>query len=838
MRVSYNWLKTLVAIDRAPEAVAEGLTRAGVAVDAVTKRNPGLSGVIVAEVTDVNVHPERERLFVVTVRYVEHPKQKETPSEKRWVEKTVVTGARNVYVGKRYAYATVGAVLPGNITIQAQTFGGIRSEGMLTSAKELGLDDSHLSQEEREGLMYMDDDAPLGADIIDVLDLNDHVLELDLTPNRADCLNMIGVAYEVSAVFDRPLTIDEHAVPTFTDHDEPLAGWHVESEDLHLCPRYEGRLIEDVKPVPSPSWLKNRLLAAGIRPINVIVDVTNEIMLRYGQPLHAFDADSFPEQRVRVRRARAGETLITLDGKSRVLREEDVVITDGHVPVGLAGVMGGEASEVKDTTRRIFLEAALFDGTAIRKTAQAFDLRSEASKRFEKGLDPARLRQALDEAAYWIARLTGGQVVPGIARLEKEGPYPIREETVEITGERLQQLLGMELSSDVVADVFRRLRFPYQYDRRTDRWHISIPTRRADVRLPEDIVEEVARLVGYDTIPVTLATMSETSGGLTAPQKLRRKIIHLLSDLGLQETRTYVLGDEKKMRMVPWIAPIDRFLEVRDPLASQHRVLRRTLFPGLLLQAEYNQHHGEQHMRFFELGKVFEPSAQLHDDLPYEPYHVAALWHGGEAKDVHGTHAPYDFYTAKGVLETLLARLGLTLILEKDVFEGLHPGRSARIYVTPSKAVDGAQADSTLHRHLIGWIGELHPAVARSYDLERPVGWEIDVDELIKVLPEDRLYEPIPRFPSIRRDVSLMVDAHLTQQTVKNHILQSGAQYLKDVSIFDVYTGQGLPEGKKSLAYALYFQADNRTLLDEEVEEDVQKILAHLLRFDIRRREG
>ncbi|MDY0322774.1 MAG: phenylalanine--tRNA ligase subunit beta [Candidatus Carbobacillus sp.] len=833
MRVSYHWLKTLVEVDLAPEALAEGLTRAGVAVDAVIKRNPGLSGVIVAEVTDVKVHPERERLFVVTVRYIEHSNEKETSSEGRWIEKTVVTGARNVYVGKRYAYATVGAVLPGDVTIHAQTFGGIRSEGMLTSAKELGLDDSHLSPEEREGLMYMDDDAPLGADIIDVLDLNDQVLELDLTPNRADCLNMIGVAYEVSAVFDRPLKIDEHPVPVFADHEERLSGWQIDTEDLELCPRYEGRLIEGVKPMPSPSWLKNRLLAAGIRPINVIVDVTNEIMLRYGQPLHAFDADSFPEQRVLVRRARAGEMLTTLDGKVRVLREDDLVITDGHVPVGLAGVMGGETSEVKDTTRRIFLEAALFDGTTIRKTAQAFDLRSEASKRFEKGLDPARLRQALDEAAYWIARLTGGRVAAGIARMEKEGRYPIREETIEITSQRLQQLLGMELTAEMVADVFRRLRFPSQYDSVADKWRVTIPTRRADVRLPEDIVEEVARLVGYDNIPVTLATLPETSGGLTVPQKIRRKIIHFLSDLGLQETRTYVLGDEKKMKMLPSVSDQDRFLEVRDPLASQHRALRRSLFPGLLLQAEYNKHHGENHLRLFELGKIFEPSEHLYDTLPHEPYHLAALWHGGEEKQVFGKEAPYDFYTAKGVLEALMARLGFNLILEKGVFEGLHPGRSARVFVAPA-----LQTSSRSDRHMVGWIGEVHPAVARSYDLERPVGWEIDIDALIKVLPDDRLYEPITRFPSIRRDLSLFVDAHVEHQTVQEHIIESGAQYLKDVSIFDVYTGQGLPEGKKSLTYALYFQATNRTLLDEEVESDVQKILEHLQRFGMRRREG
>ncbi|PTQ57584.1 MAG: Phenylalanyl-tRNA synthetase beta chain [Candidatus Carbobacillus altaicus] len=835
MRVSYNWLKMLVRVDDlAPEVLAEGLTRAGVAVDAVVKRNPGIMGVIVAEVTEVKQHPERDRLHVATVRYPETPAHDEgSPDEVHWREKTVVTGARNVYPGKRYAYATVGAVLPGGVNIGVQTFGGIRSEGMLTSAKELGLDDAHLTAEEREGLMFMDDDAPLGADIIDVLDLNDRVLELDLTPNRADCLNMIGVAYEVSAVFDRPLAIEEPPVPAFSDHAQTLSGWSVHSDDLHLCPRYEGRLIEGVRPIPSPAWLKNRLLAAGIRPINVIVDVTNEIMLRYGQPLHAFDADTFREQRVVVRRARPGETLTTLDGKKRILREDDLVITDGHAPVGLAGVMGGASSEVKDTTRRIFLEAALFDGSTIRKTAQAFDLRSEASKRFEKGLDPSRLRQALDEAAYWIAKLTGGEVVPGIAHLSEEGPYPVREEKVEILGQRLQDLLGMALTSETVADVFRRLRFPAVYNPTEDRWRITVPTRRADIRLPEDIVEEVARLVGYDAIPVTLATLPETSGGLNTPQKIRRKIVHLLSDLGLLETRTYVLGDEKKMTMLPLLTDHDRFLRVRDPLAAQHQVLRRSLFPGLLIQAEYNKHHGEHHIRLFELGKVFEPSEQLYDTLPHEPYHLAALWHGGEEKHVHGKDAPDDFYTAKGVLKALISRLGLSLVLERAVFPGLHPGRSARIIVTSPLKEEASGTGRT-----IGWIGEVHPAVARSFDLERPVGWEIDVDALIEVLPDERLYEPIARFPSIRRDLSLLVDASLEHQTVEERIVRSGAAYLKDVQLFDVYTGQGLPSGKKSLAYALYFQAPDKTLQDEEVEAACQTILEHLERSGIKRREG
>ncbi|CAM3548661.1 phenylalanine--tRNA ligase subunit beta [Hydrogenibacillus schlegelii] len=840
MRVSWAWLSDWIDLSGVtPEELAERLTAAGVAVEAVHRRNPGVAGVVVGRVVDVRPHPEADRLKIAVV---------ETAAG--GPTRVVVTGAPNVAVGGRYPYATVGARLPGGVEIRPQAFRGVTSEGMLCSAEELGLETPLLPPEAREGLYRLPDEAPLGADVVSLLGLDDVVLELDLTPNRADCLSIVGVAREVAALLDRPLRATEvERAPEPGEGGSPSpttgAAFSVAVLDPALAPLYLGQVVDGLSVRPSPLWLQNRLLAAGIRPINTVVDVTNYVMLEYGQPLHAFDADRVGTGRIVVRRATAGETLVTLDGRERALSPDDLVITDGARPIGLAGVMGGENTEVVPSTRRVFLESALFDGTAIRRTAIRFDLRSEASRRFEKGVDPERVELALRRATALLGRLAGGRPVGGIVGVRDEAALRrYRPRTVRLSLERLNRHLGTALDRAAVEDVFRRLQFSTAVEEGPAGpvFRVTVPTRRMDVALQEDLIEEVARLIGYDRIPSTVPHLSETVGGRTSRREAERAIARLLQGLGLSEARTYVLVDGETVRRFPIFDAEDgrvgagvgasgggetgaggqrsgaEALAVLQPMHEGRTHLRRSLLPGLLEVAAHNRRHQVESGRFFEIGKVFHPRGS--GALPAEPVHVAALWFGLRPKAVAsgsavaGRGGAYDFYAAKGAVEAILERFGIAARFVPAALPGLHPGRTARI------EADGA---------VLGWVGELHPAAAKAYELSRPVAFELSLDRLLARRRPAIAYGAPPRYPGVRRDVSFWIDRAVPHEAVLETIRRAaagGPAPLEEAALFDVYEGPGAPEGRRSLAYALVFRHPERTLAEADVDESVRAIVA------------
>ncbi|MBE3595567.1 MAG: phenylalanine--tRNA ligase subunit beta [Hydrogenibacillus sp.] len=868
MRVSWQWLSEWIDLgDMTPEALAERLTAAGVAVEQIIRRGEGIAGVLVARVLDVRAHPNADRLKVVTVETAFGG-----PTH------TVVTGAPDVEAGAFYPYAAPGARLAGGVRIERQAFRGVVSEGMLCSAEELGMEVHLLSAEARSGLYRLPDDAPLGADAVGYLGLDDVVLELDLTPNRADCLSIIGVAYEAAAILDRPLRrAPEAAVgaPTGTEKapGAPAVGeaakdgggasaFAVTVEDDDLCPLYLGQIISGIVHRPAPQWMQNRLLASGIRPINAVVDVTNYVMLEYGQPLHAFDADRIGTERIVVRRAKEGETLTTLDGKERLLTADDLVITDGVRPIGLAGVMGGEHTEVTPETRRIFLESAYFAGPAIRRTAVRFDLRSEASRRFEKGVDPLRVLSALKRAAELIAALAGGRVEGGVVGRQSERAAALfAPRRVEITRSAINARLGTALTQDEVLDVFRRLGFPYsvavaeatvdaesggeRLANSEERVIVTVPTRRGDIAIAEDLIEEVARLVGYEAIPSTAPKLPETVGGRPPLVGARRSVAEHLAALGLHEVHTYVLVSEDDDRRFPrFDARTASALSVRQPMNAARRSLRRSLMPGLLEVAAYNRRHRVDSGRFFEIGKVFHP---VSDEAPYgtlpdEPLHVAAVFYGHRPPVVGGRMrggaseaGAYDYYAAKGVVEALLARYGLKAdFVPAADLPGLHPSRAARVVLAGETACapsrDGAQANGE-PPVVLGWVGELNPSVAEAYELTRPAAFELSLTRLIAHRPPSAVYSAPPRFPGVRRDISFWIDRSITHADVLQVIRSAAEQLtipLTDVVLFDVYEGDKSPSGKKSMAYALTFRHPERTLLEEEADAATSHIVRTL----------
>ncbi|RKQ84612.1 phenylalanine--tRNA ligase subunit beta [Brockia lithotrophica] len=814
MRVSLSWLSDYVDVwDIDPDELARRLTMAGLEVDAVEARNRGVEGVITARVVDVSPHPNADRLVVARV-------------EAGGNTYTVVSGAPNVRVGDVVLFAPPGAKLPG-LTLEAREFRGVLSQGMLVSYRELGLDDDLLPRELREGIYVFPPGTGVGMDGVQALALDDTVLVLDLTPNRADALSMLGVAYEVAALADRE--VYEPKVPFFSE--EPHADVRVRVEAPADAPVYFGRLIEGVRIGPSPQWLVNRLLAAGIRPLNNVVDVTNYVMLEFGQPLHAFDADAITSGEVCVRPAREGERIVTLDGRERVLREGMLLITDGGRPVGIAGVMGGANSEITEGTTRVFLESAYFRPAQIRRTAQALGLRSEASRRFERGVDPGRVRAALDRAAGLIVQIAGGRVVGGIAGgvfSEADLPKPAR---IELSEKKLYTLLGTRLPREQVEGIFRRLGFPAVST--SEGWTVEVPTRRLDVRIPEDLVEEVARLVGYEEIPAASPGGVVDGRGRDFAQELRRRLRHALVRWGFFELYAYRLLSEAELGRFPALLPAGQgdewvtvgpadALRVLHPMSDAHVYLRPSLLPSLLAAARYNASRGERDLRLFEVGPVFFPRGEGGDPFDHvpRPHHTPAreVLHlgvllAGEKDPLHwrGLRRSVDVYDAKGVFEGLLALFGIRAAWDvvPRVLPGLHPGRTAELRV-------GGEP--------VGLVAEVHPEVAEEYGLYRPAVLEVDLERLFSFAAPEVQAEEVPRFPGVRRDLSFFVSEEVSAAALLRAARSAAGKELEDVVLFDVYRGEGVPQGKRSLALAFFFRRSDRTLTDEEVDVRMEAI--------------
>ncbi|MCA0758042.1 phenylalanine--tRNA ligase subunit beta [Paenibacillus sp. N4] len=801
MNVSYKWLSQYIDLSGyTGQELAEKMTRGGIEIDVVESRNKGVTGVVVGYVKSKEKHPDADKLNVCKV------------DVGTGEELQIVCGAKNVDAGQHVPVAVIGAVLPGDFKIKRAKLRGVESQGMICSAKELGLNDKLLPKEQQEGILVLPATLKIGTPITDVLGLDDEVLELDLTPNRSDCLSMLGVAYEIGALTGREVKLPDHTVNHAAVRADGLVKVSISAPEQ--CSHYSARYIKGVKIGPSPLWLQNRLIAAGVRPINNVVDVTNFVMLEYGQPLHAFDADRIPGGRIDVRLAKPGETLVTLDDQERKLEPHMLVITNGSEPIALAGVMGGASTEVSGETVNILLESAKFDGGTVRKTSRQLGLRSESSIRFEKEVDPARVIPALDRAASLIAELAEGLAAEGIVEASTGSVQPLK---VEVSLDKINGYLGTELSKLEVQTIFGRLHFEYEL---ADKgvFTVNVPTRRGDITRAVDLIEEVARLHGYDEIPTTLIHGDVVPGSLTKPQAIRRELRKRLSDAGLNEVVSYSFTGPAKTQLFPALAKDTKPVRLAMPMSEDRSVLRTTLIAQLLETAAYNRNRKNESAALFEIGSVFHTDEEQLTRLPHEKHRFAALLTGNRSEAQWNTKAAaVDFYDAKGILETVFSVLGLTSIVSYEAAqpEHFHPGRTAAVMIDTPKG-----------REAIGYVGQLHPALQLELDLADTYVLEISLEPLYELATSDIEYKALPRYPAIQRDIAVVVDQEVAAAKLTGTAWSIAGELLESVRVFDVYTGEKLGAGKKSVAISLVYRHADRTLTDEEVTELHGKVVS------------
>ncbi|KGM44882.1 phenylalanine--tRNA ligase subunit beta [Neobacillus niacini] len=794
MFVSYKWLQDYVDLSGVSASeLAEKITKSGIEVEGVDVLNEGITGVVVGHVVERVQHPNADKLSKCQVDIGQgEPVQ-------------IICGAPNVAQGQKVAVATVGAVLPGNFKIKRAKLRGEESNGMICSLTELGVEAKVVPKEYSEGIFVFPQDAEVGTDAIALLNRNDEVLELGLTPNRADCLSMLGVAYEVGAILGREVKLPEIDVQPVNEKASDYITVKVEANEDN--PLYAAKVIKNVKIGPAPLWMQTRLISAGIRPHNNVVDITNYILLEYGQPLHAFDYDRLGSKEILVRRAHDGEKFLTLDDVERTLTSDHLVITNGKEPVALAGVMGGANSEVTSDTTTVLLEAAYFTGGTVRKASKDHGLRSEASARFEKGVDPNRVRAAGERAAYLMARYAGGEVLEGASEVNT---LTVEPAVVSITLEKINSVIGTNLTVQDVEAIFERLQFTVNVEENVIT--VTAPTRRGDIKIEEDLIEEVARLYGYDNIPKTLPIGSATPGKLSDYQEKRRIVRQYLEGAGLYQAVTYSLTSEEKAAQ--FALEKRDFIRLAMPMSEDRSILRLSIMPQLLEVLKYNSARQNDSLAVYETGAVF--LANGNEVLPEEQEHLAGavtgLWHShswqGEKKAV-------DFYVLKGILEGLFAKLGLTesVTYVQAKVDNMHPGRTAEIHLNGER---------------IGFVGQVHPTMQKELDLKDTYVFELSLKAVLEEATTALRYEAIPRFPSITRDIALVVDKETVSGVLKDVIQSAGGKLLKEVSVFDLYEGDRMEEGKKSIAYSLKYMDPERTLTDEEVTKVHTQVLEAL----------
>ena len=792
MKVSVQWLKEYVDFNRSPEELAEILTMAGLEVESMTREGEGLEEVLVAEVRSVTQHPAADHLRLCHVNVGTETFE-------------VVCGAPNVESGMKTAFAPPGTQLAGGNKVESQEIRGVFSQGMLCSASELGIAD------DASGILTLDSSLPSGTQIVEAMGLKDVVLELSLTPNRPDCLGLLGVAREVAALTGGILQLPSNAVQESGSVAASLTS--VSIEDPDLCPRYTARVIQGVSVGPSPLWLQRRLRACGIRAINNVVDITNYVLMETGHPLHAFDLELLRERRIIVRQARSGEVLQTLDGVERSLRPGMLVIADARDPVALAGIMGGKDSEVTPETTMILLESAYFQPTGIRRTAKTLGLSTEASYRFERGADPEMASWASSRAAGLMREIAGGEVCAGILDVY---PRTIESCRIDLRVGRTNRVLGTGLDRKAVGDYLRCLGLFCQ-ETDEDGLQVQVPTFRPDLTREIDLIEEVARLHGYNRIPSTLPrTPMRVTSRLTS-ETLSERVRKVLETSGFCEVITYSFIDERwmdRLRILP-DDPRRTVVRLRNPISSEQGVMRTTLMPGLLETVARNISRRNYNMRLFELGRIFlgDPDPR---HLPREPLTLAGVITVRNERVLwRGLNRQSDFYDVKGVVEMLGVELGITGM---EVTGGVVPFLDAA-----SSAVIRAQGRP------IGVCGLLDSILQEELDLHQPVAlWEIDLEFCLTKERRLPLFFSLPRYPAVLRDLAVVVDSQRSAGEVLDQIKKAGGAFLEEVILFDVFQGTPLPEGKRSLAFSLTFRAVDRTLTDEDVRLVQEEILARL----------
>lgn len=796
MQVSYRWLKQYVDIPWGPEELAQQLTLGGIEVDQVEYRAAGLSGVVTGRIVRLEPHPNADKLQICTMD-VGQPELI-----------TIVTGADNVFEGAIVPTALVGAKLPTGQEIGHADFRGVASAGMLCSADELGIDKKMVPPEMRDGIYILPNTVAPGADIREVMGLDDYVLELGLTPNRSDCLSMLGVAYEVAALSNQQVRLPE-LLPIATEATHSEVEVDIVAPDL--CPGYLGLVVNNVSVGPSPLWMQNALQAAGLRPISNLVDITNYVLLELGQPLHAFDLDKLAGKQICVRRAQAEEKITTLDNVPRHLTADDLVIADKEATVAIAGIMGSQSAEVSEQTQRVFLESAYFDYKSIRRSSRRLGLRTDASSRFDKGVDPGRVLMALKRAAQLMQELGCGQ--PETIAVGQLADVPTQQ-VIGLRPERVERLLGVSIDLGEMRVLLERLGLSVDASR--EPWQIIAPSRRSDLQIEVDLIEEIARLYGLAKIPVGKMSGPTMQGHLTECQLAEQNLRKQLLGLGLTEVLTLSFVNPREVAQI--VGPDhlwNRGLVLKNPLSSERSLMRPTLLVGLLNVLGYNAARQQQDLAIFEIANVFRPRPEAQLGQPEEPLQLGLACMGKLPHDWHSGETDYDFHYLKGLLVTLLAKQRVVDLEWQRADETfLHPGRSAAIY---------------WNGICLGYLGELHPDVAEQYGLKhRAVVGELTLEPVLVQASRVPLFQGIPRYPAVVRDLAVVVDQSITAAQVAQVIKQAAGELLIDLQLFDVYQGQQVTGQRKSLAYSLVLQSRERTLLEAEIAAILEQVINEL----------
>ena len=789
MLVSYNWLKQYTNVEDNANELAEKITRGGIEVEGVEYLAEEISGVVVGYVESKEKHSDAEKLNVCQVNVGEEENLQ------------IVCGAPNVDAGQYVIVAKVGAKLPG-IKIKKAKLRGVESQGMICSLGELGLSKSVVPKNYQEGIYVFETEQELGSDVVELLGLNDYILDLSITPNRADALSMRGLTYELGALYNNK--VDFKDLEKEENYEATSLQVAIESDS---CRNYVGQVVKNVEVKDSPLWLQTRLMNSGIRPINNIVDITNYVLLEFGQPMHAFDKDLVGDKIV-VRDAKEGEVVETLDGEERKLQATDLVITDGTRAIALGGVMGGKNTEVSEKTKNIILESAYFNPTSVRRTSAAHGLRSDSSARFEKGIDPNMQKAALARAVELILELCPNAVVESsVGVVNKE-----EEKVVEISTSYINNYLGIKLSTEEIVAILEGLSFTVEAT--GENLVVKVPTRRPDISIKQDLVEEAIRIYGYDNLASTLPKFSKTTkGGLTYSQRMVRDLRGLYASLGFNDTINYSLVSEEEA--TGYTLEDHHKVRLLMPMTETHSTLRQSLIPGLLNTVQYNVARKQKDLKLLEIGRVFFGSGD--DNIqPKETLYLSAALTGEERVTKWlKESSTLDFFAAKGYLEVVFERLGLEekVTYKKSTLEGMHPGRFAEVYLGEKR---------------IGFIGEVHPQVADKLGINTTYVFEINLDEVISESKVKPKYAEVTKYPEITRDIAMLVDVKDEYQNIYNVIESVNSKLITNVELFDLYAGAELLAGKKSLALTITYSDKQKTLTDEEVTAVHEKVLAAL----------
>lgn len=801
MLVSYKWLKELVDVDVTTAELSEKMSTTGIEVEGVASPAQGLSNLVVGHVLSCEDVPDTHLHLCQVDTGDEEPRQ-------------IVCGAPNVRAGIKVIVALPGARIADNYKIKKGKIRGMESLGMICSLQELGLPDSIIPKEFADGIQILPEDAVPGEPIFPYLDLDDEIIELSITPNRADALSMRGVAHEVAAIYGKGV---HFPVKNLAEADKAASDVIQVAIESDKVLTYKARVVENVTVQPSPQWLQNRLMNAGIRPINNIVDITNFVLLLFGQPMHAFDLDKFEGQKIVARQAREGEKLVTLDAVERELTTEDIVITVADKPVALGGVMGGQDTEIDAASKNVVLEAAVFDGKSIRKTSGRLNLRSESSARFEKGINYDTVSEALDFAASMLQELGNGSVLAGQV---SAGELPTEPVQVTTTLDYVNVRLGTELTFTDVEEAFAKLGFGLEGNAET--FTVSVPRRRWDIHIQADLVEEIARIYGYDQLPTTLPEAGATAGELTSSQALRRKVRSLAEGSGLSEIISYALTTPEKA--LEFTMEPTKLTELMWPMTVERSALRQNIISGMLDTVSYNVNRKNSNLAIYEIGKIFHQTGDVQTDLPQEVETFAFALSGLVAeKDFQTKAVPVDFFYAKGIVEALADKLNLSFdfVAEKDL-DSMHPGRTAAIL---------------LNGEVVGFVGQLHPQTAKDYGIPETYVAELNLTAVEAGLKPNPSFQEITKFPAVSRDMALLLPAETSHKEVVAAIESAGVKRLTSIKLFDVYAGANIEAGKKSMAYSLTFQNPEASLTDEEVArfmEKISKALAEQVSAEVR----